>query len=112
MAQAGALAGRVAVVPGGGAGIGAAIARLFAAEGARVALAELDQRNALAELQVPCLVVVGDADAVVPPDIGRAAAELAPDSQLVEMPGCGHAMFIEDAPAYREAVDRFLSALG
>ncbi len=37
------LSGRVAVITGGGGGIGAAAARLFAAHGARVVLAEIDE---------------------------------------------------------------------
>src|SRR5438045_3715032 len=40
------LAGRVAVVTGGGSGIGAAIARRFAAEGGRVALADVGREAA------------------------------------------------------------------
>jgi meso-butanediol dehydrogenase/(S,S)-butanediol dehydrogenase/diacetyl reductase len=43
---AGALAGRVAVVTGAGAGIGAATAQLFAAEGAAVVVADLSGRRA------------------------------------------------------------------
>jgi NAD(P)-dependent dehydrogenase (short-subunit alcohol dehydrogenase family) len=42
----GRLDGRVAIVTGGAAGIGAAIARTFCAEGARVALADLDRDSA------------------------------------------------------------------
>ena len=40
------LEGRVAVVTGGGVGIGGAIARLFAAHGARVEIAEVDPERA------------------------------------------------------------------
>ena len=44
--MAGTLAGRVAVVTAGGAGIGAATARRFAREGARVVVADLSGRRA------------------------------------------------------------------
>ena len=41
--MSGALAGRVALITGGGAGIGAGVSRRFADEGARVVVAELDE---------------------------------------------------------------------
>jgi NAD(P)-dependent dehydrogenase (short-subunit alcohol dehydrogenase family) len=44
----GRLAGRAAIVTGGAGGIGAAIARAFAAEGARVCVADLDEARARA----------------------------------------------------------------
>lgn len=44
----GRLAGRVAVVTGAGDGIGAAVARAYAAEGARVVVAELNEANGTA----------------------------------------------------------------
>ncbi len=46
MAAAGRLTGRVALISGGGGEIGGAIARLFAAEGAEVAIADLDPHKA------------------------------------------------------------------
>ena len=42
------LAGKTAIVTGGGSGFGAGIARAFAAEGARVMVADLDEAAARA----------------------------------------------------------------
>ena len=64
MGGGGLLAGRVAVVTGGGAGIGGATARLFAAEGARVLVAEIDPERAEAAV-ADARAAGGEAVAVV-----------------------------------------------
>ncbi len=82
-----------------------------AADASLAALANLDQRAAMARIEAPALVVVGANDGVVAPDIGRFAARQLPNAELFEMAQCGHAPFLEDAPAYHEAVLRFVGGL-
>ena len=84
------LEGRVALVTGGASGIGAASCRRLAAEGARVAVTDLDRERAKAvadevdggayELDVRSLASANDA-------LGRAEAELGPLSILVNNAG-------------------------
>ncbi len=93
------LRGRVAVVTGGASGIGAALCRRFAAEGARgIAVADLDAAGAAAVageiggLAVPCDVGVEDD---VRRLVERASAELGPidlfcsNAGIVAGPGLG-----------------------
>ena len=67
------------------------------------ALAQLDQRAALAKIAAPSLVVVGTRDGVVPPGIGREAAKLLPNATLCELDS-GHAPFLERPDAYHAAL--------
>lgn len=62
------LAGRVAIVTGGGRGIGAAISSRFAAEGARVVIAQRTESEA--EAQVQAIRTAGGRAFAVPTDIG------------------------------------------
>ena len=57
------------------------------------------------------LIAGGTEDGVVPADIARFAADLLPAGELLEMPGCGHAPFIEGAPTYLSALNSFLQGL-
>src|SRR5262245_38327171 len=70
------LAGRVAVVTGGASGIGLAAARLFAAEGARVALVDRDEGAlaAAADAIPGALPLAGDVGSET--DVARHTAEV------------------------------------
>lgn len=89
----------------------AALRASSAADASLAALAHIDQRDALRALGVPVLVYAGELDAVVPADICKAAATMAPHSTLVVLPGVGHAPFLEDAAGYFAALDDFLGGL-
>lgn len=86
-----------------------------AAPSADDALAELDhldQRAALAALEVPVLAIVGAGDAVVPPDVCREAARIARHGRAVEFADSGHAPFLEEGERYRAVLLDFLSTVG
>jgi|GEM_PF-194854 len=82
-----------------------------AADASLGALAHIDQRDILQNIQAPGLFISGSADGVVDPAIGDFAAELCPNGQLVVLEGCGHTPFIEDPAAYRAAVSPFLNSI-
>jgi non-heme chloroperoxidase len=71
-------------------------------------LGSLDQREILAALQMPVLSIYGEKDGIVPPEIGRFAAELAPNGRAVEFKGCGHVPQIEDGEKFRAVLLSFI----
>ncbi len=83
------LEGRVAVITGGGIGIGSAIARLFAEEGARVALVELDAASGeetarrIREAGGNCRLYVADVSKA--DQVAQAASQILRDTPVVDI---------------------------
>ncbi len=104
----GKLAGRVAVVTGGGSGIGGAIARAFAAEGARVAIADLNREGT--ERVAGEITASGGQAIGVPTDVADTAkvdalfARVVREWQTVDVL-CNNAGIGELSPALRERLE-------
>jgi 3-oxoadipate enol-lactonase len=72
------------------------------------AAATHDTRSRLGQIEVPCLVLVGELDLL---NSQRVAAELADklrNAKLVVLPGVGHMPHVEDQTRFRQEIDRFL----
>ena len=54
-----------------------------------------DSTPLLAEIDVPALVVIGEEDAVIPPEEGAEMAAALPDARLVRIPETGHVVPLE-----------------
>jgi pimeloyl-ACP methyl ester carboxylesterase len=74
------------------------------------ALFELDFTDALPQLRVPTLVIVGSADLLTPPRESRTIADLVPDAELVELPRAGHMLMYERTEELDRLVTQFARA--
>ena len=67
------------------------------------------ERVRAASERVPMLFLVGDEDALVPPEIIRVASETVHGSQFVVVPGSGHSVYFEQPAIFNHVVHQFLS---
>jgi pimeloyl-ACP methyl ester carboxylesterase len=89
----------------------AAIMREFHPAGLRVmahAFAEADLRDVLPRIDVPTLLLYGDADQRSPLSVAEALHATIPHSTLVVLDGAGHQSNVEAADRFNAAVRHFL----
>jgi len=72
------------------------------------ALAELDLRPQLGQLEMPVLVLVGEQDEATPPPMSRELAALLPNARLVIIPGCAHVPQLQSPELFLAAIGDFL----
>jgi 3-oxoadipate enol-lactonase len=72
------------------------------------AAATHDARDRLGQIDVPCLVLVGELDIVNPPRIAADLAERLSRARFAVLPGVGHLPHVEDQGRFRLEVKRFL----
>lgn len=74
-------------------------------------MAATDLRHVLPTIAVPTLLLYGELDARSPLTVGEELHAAIPGSQLVVLPGVGHACNFEAPERFNEAVRRFLRAV-
>ena len=70
-----------------------------------------DRTSELPSVKVPTLVIVGDADAITPPDVAKKMADAIPGAKLETVRGAGHMSPMEQPEQVNRAMERFLAAL-
>jgi 3-oxoadipate enol-lactonase len=68
-----------------------------------------DQRDRVAEITVPTLVICGDEDQPTPPELSRELHEAIAGSRLEMIPNAGHLTNLEQPDAFNSAVERLLA---
>lgn len=74
----------------------------------RAIMGRRDARSALPSINVPVLVLVGDADQLTPPEQAREMADLLPRASLVVVPDCGHLSTLEEPNRVNRALEAWL----
>jgi pimeloyl-ACP methyl ester carboxylesterase len=73
-------------------------------------LAEVDLVPLLDKLDVPTLVLCGEADQATPPPLNREIARRVAGARYVELPGCGHCPPLEQPQQFLAAIKEFVEA--
>jgi 3-oxoadipate enol-lactonase len=71
-----------------------------------------DQRDRVAAIRMPTLVICGEEDKVTPPALSEELASLIPGAQLQLIAGAGHLGNLEKPDEFNSIVQRFIEPLG
>ncbi len=82
-----------------------------AAAAARGMAARGDSRELLARYSGPALIVVGEKDAIAPPERAREMQKLMPRSRLLVLPGVGHLANVEAPQEFNAALGELVASL-
>jgi pimeloyl-ACP methyl ester carboxylesterase len=75
----------------------------------RAIMARPDSRPSLSGIEIPTLVLVGEGDAITPPEIAREMADLIEWASLVVVPDAGHMSTLEQPERVIQAMQLWLS---
>lgn len=92
--------------PGFAPSLAACFRGLLSVRGVRPGVAITKDR--LAGIATPTLMIWGEQDVFLRPDVGQASIDAIPDSRLVVVPGAGHAPWLDDLPGSSAAISEFL----
>ena len=73
-------------------------------------MARPDSRPSLSGIEIPTLVLVGEGDAVTPPEVAREMAEMVEWASLVIIPKAGHMSTLEQPERVTQALQLWLSS--
>jgi len=71
-------------------------------------LVEMDLTEAIEQIRVPTLVLVGDVDRLTPPASALAIKHRLPDARMVVLEGAGHCAMLERHEQWNQVVGRFV----
>jgi pimeloyl-ACP methyl ester carboxylesterase len=72
---------------------------------------QFQQRDEIAHIKIPALILVGDQDMMTPPDSSRFLQEKIPSSRLVIIPGAGHMIMLEKHKEINQTIRDFIIPL-
>ena len=90
--------------------MGTAVGLAGFARQTEAAIGRPDSRSSLSAIHVPTLVLVGDADALIPPEHSQEIASLVPGSKMVVIPNCGHSSPLEQPDLVSSALTTWMQS--